>query len=367
MKTGMSNLTQPQIIDTVKQYLKNNDVCENIKTHLAEFVDRYNIWKISLTLNDVYVGEIFVNADSGSIDIEKSTKIATLNNAVAKAKLQKTLPKVNNKNRFIQSNLNNMVILGESQHALSTLPPQSIDLVFTSPPYYNAKKEYSDYSSYDEYLSLIRSVVKQCNRVLIDGKFFVINVSNVLIPRIDRNHSSTRIALPFDVHQIMIEEGFEFVDDIIWEKPEGAGWASGRGRRFSADRNPMQYKTVPVTEYILVYRKKPCILIDHFIRNNPNKEIVEKSKIPDGYERTNIWKIAPAHDKRHPAVFPEELCRRILKYYSFEGDAVLDPFAGSGTFGKVAYKMKRTPVMCEMDDNYIKLITGDKINYDIRK
>ena len=138
----------------------------------------------------------------------------------------------------------------------------------------------------------------------------LLSTHTCFIPRNSRNESSTRIAVPFDIHQIFIEEGFEFVDDIIWQKPEGAGWASGRGRRFSADRNPMQYKAVPVTEYVMVYRKKPCVLIDHFIRDNPNQAIIQASKIEDGYEKTNVWYISPARDKRHPAIFPAELAEK---------------------------------------------------------
>lgn len=72
----------------------------------------------------------------------------------------------------------------------------------------------------------------------------------------------------------------------------------------------MQYKAVPVTEYVMVYRKKPVCLIDNFIRKHPNPELVEASKIEDGYEKTNVWYISPARDKRHPAIFP--LLARIL-------------------------------------------------------
>ena len=100
---------------------------------------------------------------------------------------------------------------------------------------------------------------------------------------------------------------------------------------------------------------------------NINEYTCYDKYLDEKIDTTNCWYIAPKSDKEHPAVFPEELCRRVLKYYSFEGDAVLDPFAGSGTFGKVAHKMNRTPVMCENDENYIKLIMGDKINYDISK
>ncbi|WP_032275788.1 site-specific DNA-methyltransferase, partial [Escherichia coli] len=166
-----------------------------------------------------------------------------------------------------KSPLNNMLLQGNCAETLKKLPDESVNLVFTSPPYYNAKPEYSEYHTYDEYLSLLRSVIKECHRVLSEGRFFVINVSPVLIRRASRNEASKRIAVPFDLHRLFIEEGYEFIDDIHWVKPEGAGWALGRGRRFAADRNPLQYKPVPVTEYILVYRKKTDKLIDWNIRN----------------------------------------------------------------------------------------------------
>lgn len=126
------------------------------------------------------------------------------------------------------------------------------------------------------------------------------NVSPVLVRRQSRNHSSRRIAVPFDMHRLFIEEGFEFIDDIHWVKPEGAGWATGRGRRFAADRNPMQYKPVPVTEYVLVYRKATDKLIDWHIRAHPDQALVEASRIDDDYERTNLWKVLPTHSSKHP-------------------------------------------------------------------
>ena len=89
---------------------------------------------------------------------------------------------------------------------------------------------------------------------------------------------------------------------------EPAG-ATGRGRRFAADRQPLQYKPVPVTEYVLVYRKRTDKLIDWNIRSHPDPEAVAASRIEDGYERTNVWRIKPSHSKQHPAVFPVEAGR----------------------------------------------------------
>ena len=87
----------------------------------------------------------------------------------------------------------------------------------------------------------------------------------------------------------------------------------------------------------------------------------------DIIDRSNIWKIAPASSKKHPAIFPEELCRRILKYYSFKGDVVLDPFAGIGTLGRVAYDMERIPVMCEINENYVRYMKGENFYDDFSK
>src|SRR6185369_16715771 len=129
--------------------------------------------------------------------------------------------------------------------------------------------------------------------------------------------SSKRIAVPFDLHRIFIEEGYDFIDDIVWVKPEGAGWATGRGRRFAADRNPLQYKAVPVTEYVMVYRRRTDKLIDWHIRNHHDPKLVERSRIHDGYEKTNIWRIHPVTNSGHPAAFPKELAEKVIRYYSF--------------------------------------------------
>ena len=148
-------------------------------------------------------------------------------------------------------------------------------------------------------------------------------------------------------------------DDIIWEKPEGAGWHLGRGRRFAADRQPLQYKAVTVTENVIVYRKRTGRLIDWNLRNHPDPDAVEASLIKDDYEKTNVWRIHPAHHKAHPSVFPDALAERVIRYYSFVGDMVLDPFAGTGTTGRVAGLLKRRFMMIEKSPAYFKVQAHD--------
>lgn len=338
-------------------YTKEAEV-ENVTTFgLPEVDDRFDIWRVPvLALDGTKIGEVVIDALSTFVDNTKTTTKEILENRLLgrpahkrnKQNSSQDIPKV--------SMLTNIIAKGDSEQLLRDLPNESVDLVFTSPPYYNAKPEYAEYLSYEEYLLKMKKIIHECHRVLNEGRFFVINVSPVLLRRASRSEASKRIAVPFDFHRLFIEEGFEFIDDIIWVKPEGAGWATGRGRRFAADRNPMQYKPVPVTEYVLVYRKKTDKLIDWLIRKHPDQEAVEASKIADGYDVTNIWKITPAHCKEHPAVFPAELAEKVIRYYSFEKDVVLDPFCGTGTTALAAARLKRKFVALEKEDKYINII-----------
>jgi DNA modification methylase len=327
---------------------------------LPEADDRYHVWRIPvLDVAKERIGEVVVNAKTGLIDESKSSEINVMIQKFGDtSKSIQPAAKANDRRKSViaRSVLRNTLIQGDAEFTLAELPAESVDLVFTSPPYFNARPDYTEYAAYEEYLLKMRKIIQQGHRLLSEGRFFVINVSPVLIRRTDRSKASRRIAVPFDLHRIFIEEGFDFIDDIIWEKPSGAGWATGRGRRFAADRTPLQYKAVPVTEYVLVYRKRTDRLIDWNIRNHHDQEAVTRSKVKDGYEQTNIWRISPSYSKSHPAIFPTELAERVIKYYSFEGDVVLDPFGGSGTTGRVAYSLNRKFVMAEMDSDYVDLM-----------
>jgi len=324
---------------------------------LPEIDDRYDIWCVPLinANTKALTGQIIIDARTTLIDEKRTTKPEVLEGRLL-GRREVGKEKHFQNRKYVLSSLRNTIAYGDSEQILQELPADSIDLVFTSPPYFNARPEYAEYLDYENYLLKMRRIIHHVNRVLNEGRFFVLNVSPILIRRANRQESSKRIAVPFDFHKLFIEEGFDFVDDIIWVKPEGAGWASGRGRRFSADRNPLQYKPVPITEYVLVYRKHTDRLIDWFIRNHPNKEIVKQSKIPDGYEKTNVWMIKPAHTRCHPAIFPSELAEKVIKYYSFKNDVVLDPFAGIGTVGKACAKHDRRFVLIEINLEYVKIM-----------
>jgi DNA modification methylase len=355
-----------------RDWLRDADLLHEVEFGLPEIDDRYHVWRVPLLANgsgERSLGLLIVDAFEATVREQKSTdpemiearlkQPAELRGRQTREKKPEQGNRKKTSKQYEPSSLPNTLAYGRSQDVLPMLPSESVDLVFTSPPYYNARKEYSEYAGYEDYLEKVRWVIRACHRVLFEGCFFVMNVSPVLIPRRKRSESSKRVAVPFDMHRLFVEEGFQFMDDIIWKKPEGAGWATGRGRRFSADRNPMQYKPVPVTEYVLVYRKKSDKLLDWNIRAHPDSDAVERSSVKDDYEVTNVWEIPPAHDKRHKAIFPVELAERVVKYYSFEDSVVLDPYAGIGTTGKAAAKLNRRFVLVEKEKEYIDIVRDE--------
>lgn len=319
---------------------------------LPEVDDRYHVWRVPVLAGAATrVGEIVIDARTATVDPVRSSDPATVRARLARP--DRVPDPTAATDPITRSPLSNTVLCGDSEVTLRELPDGGVDLVFTSPPYFNARPDYGAFVDYDAYLDKMRAVFRECGRVLAEGRFLVVNTAPVLLRRVNRSQSSRRLAVPFDLHRILVEEGFDFVDDIVWEKPEGAGWATGRGRRFAADRSPLQYKAVPVTEYVLVYRARTERLIDWNIRAHHDPDAVTRSKVDDGYERTNVWRIPPVSRRDHPAVFPPALAERVIRYWSFEDDVVLDPFAGIGTTGVAAVELGRRFVLSEVDPGYV--------------
>lgn len=225
----------------------------------------------------------------------------------------------------------------------------TIDLIVTSPPYFNAR-DYSQYKSVQDYMAQMRVVFTNAYEVLKESRMCIVNISPVLVEREKRSKQSYRIPLPFYYVPMMEEIGFEFLEDIIWVKPDGS--APNRNGGFYRHRKPIAYKPNIVTEYILVFKKPAPFLIDKVIKN--------ESLVGDGYERTNVWQIQPETKSWHPAPFPEKLAENCIRYYSYEGETVYDPFAGSGTVGRVAERLGRNWIMSELNPNYFeKLKAGE--------
>ncbi len=246
--------------------------------------------------------------------------------------------------------LKNKVVLGDVRDILKLIPDESFHLTFTSPPYYNAR-DYSIYPSYKAYLKFLEEVFQLTYDKTKEGRFLIVNTSPVIVPRISRQYASKRYPIPFDIHHFLVEMGWEFIDDIIWVKPEAS--VKNRNAGFLQHRKPLAYKPNARTEYLMVYRKQTDKLIDWNIRQY-DWQTVKESKVKDGYETSNVWNIDPKYDKIHSAVFPVELCKRVIEYYSFKNDLVFDPFGGSGTFGRTAKHLDRYFFLTEKEPKYFE-------------
>ena len=261
--------------------------------------------------------------------------------------------------------LRDMVLQGDVSDILDTIPDEAIHMTFTSPPYYNAR-DYSIYSTYKEYLDFLEMVFKKVHRVTKEGRFFILNTSPVIVPRAGRKYSSRRYAVPFDIHPRLTEMGWDFVDEIVWEKPEAS--VKNRVSGFNVHRKPLTYKPNTCTEYVMVYRKKSHRLIDWNLKQYDPSTVAD-SLINDDFDRTNIWKIPPVSSKKHSAVFPIELPRRVIKLYSFVHDLIFDPFAGSGTTAVAAVELNRHYLMTEICEDYVNVMkqrissTGSRLAY----
>lgn len=257
--------------------------------------------------------------------------------------------------------LKNIVVNNDVLQVLKYVPDESVHLTFTSPPYYNAR-DYSIYPSYKDYLELLEKVFQETYRITKEGRFLIVNTSPIIIPRVSRAHSSKRYPIPFDLHPYLVKMGWDFIDDIIWLKPESS--VKNRIGGFMQHRKPLAYKPNSVTEYLMVYRKQTEKLLDWNIRSY-DYETVNQSKVADGYETTNVWKIDPCFDKIHSAVFPVELCKRVIQYYSFKGDLIFDPFAGSGTVGRTAKSLERFFFLTEQEPTYFEYMKSKARNNDL--
>jgi len=236
-----------------------------------------------------------------------------------------------------------VIIFGDCVKSMKKIPSESVDLVVTSPPYYNAK-DYSYYETREKYLAEMKKSFIQVNRILKSSKICIIIVSPILIPRNNRSDQSVRFPIPAYLTVIMESIGFVFLENIIWEKPKAAGVIRGT---FHKTRKPIAYKPILVTECILVFKKKAPFLIDKILKND--------SLVNGSYEETDIWKCSPISNSKHPAPFPKKIIENCIRYYSYEKDLVLDLFMGSGTTGIVCENLNRDFIGIEINKKFFNV------------
>jgi len=229
------------------------------------------------------------------------------------------------------------------------LPDNSIHLVVTSPPYFNAPFDYPDlFRTYDDFLDLITQVSKEVYRVVANGRIACFVTDDMLV----RGEKYPVVA---DVTRLMQQAGFRYRDKIVWVKPKGYTRISRRSGVLLQHPYPMYFYPDNIQESILIFQK------GRFDYNFQKKILIKKeeSRIDVGQfnrEEWNlsVWRITnvlpkPGRIEEGIAAFPDELPNRLIRLFSFQGETVLDPFVGSGTTLKVSNSLGRYSIGYEID------------------
>ena len=280
---------------------------------------------------------------------------------------------------------------------------ESIHCMVTSPPYYNAR-DYSQWKNIDSYLEDMRMIIRETYRVLDNHRVWVFNVGDIFDNPNTKTKSvwgKTRLPLGAYFIKIFEEEGFTFVDDIIWDKGEV------QSERHKSGSNPYPFYQYPMNcyEHILILHKHrhdltrfPCPVcgslkvngntqtepgiqswecknLDCFERSKSNRgkrfslktNLVQSNEsksedheIEDSYLkswRRDISKFSPVikinskgkNILGHSAPFPIDIPEMAIRLFTYKGEKVLDPFAGSFTSPIVASKLGRIGIGIELN------------------
>ncbi len=254
-------------------------------------------------------------------------------------------------------------IYSHSSEKMPEIEDDSIALTVTSPPYWNAidydthaedktrhyrtrtyAQGYSDYAEYFDWLAIIFDEVWRATK---PGGFCAIVIGTVLL-------EGRLYPVPFDLTARLTQHDWLFHQDIIWHK-----CTAGVKRAGVSIQKPFPGYYYPniMNEYILIFRK-PGPKIYH--QRSPQEKADARFPINRLFTMdvaNNIWHIAPVPPNTldHPAPFPEEIPYRLISMYSYPGDLVLDPFAGSGQTTKVAKYLGRKFAGYEVIPKYAEL------------
>lgn len=241
------------------------------------------------------------------------------------------------------------IIFGDCSD-MHEIPSESVHLMVTSPPYYNAPFDYPDlFKDYNQFLQLISDFSKELHRVLAPGRIAAYVTDDMLV-------QGEKYPVVADITKIMMENGFRYRDRIVWIKPKGYSRISRRSGVLLQNPYPMYFYPDNIQESILIFQKGK---FDYQYARTLDRKIREASTIDTKeYNRRewylSVWKITNVlplrgRPEEGVAAFPEEIPRRLIRLFSYAGETVLDPFLGSGTTMKVAKELGRNCWGYEVD------------------
>ncbi len=251
------------------------------------------------------------------------------------------------------------IIIGDSRK-MSELKNKSIQLIITSPPYwqlkdYGTENQIGYNDSYEDYINNLNLVWKECYRVLENGCRLCINIGDQFARSVYYGRYKV-IPIRTEIIKFCETIGFDYMGAIIWQKrttTNTTGGASIMGS-FPYPRNGILSIDY---EFILLFKKlgKPF---------KPDKEKKIQSELTKEEWRKYFkghWNFGGVRQDKHVAMFPEELPKRLIKMFAFVGDTVLDPFLGSGTTTLAAKNLNRNSFGYEINKDF-KLLIEKKLN-----
>jgi DNA modification methylase len=230
------------------------------------------------------------------------------------------------------------IICGDCLEVMRKIPDNTAHLAITSPPY-NLGLNYDNHSdnlTYENYLKWMKEIWLETKRILVPGGRFALNIAPTSIKDFRPIHH--------DFSNQLREIGMIMRTEILWYKQtirRRTAWGS-----WKAPSNP---HIMPSWEYVLVFNK------DSWILKSDSKEADitadEFKRFSDGF-----WYIPPETQRRgHPSPFPEELIYRLIKYYTYKNNIVLDMFGGTGTVAVVAQKTGRHFIHIDISKKYCEI------------
>ena len=237
------------------------------------------------------------------------------------------------------------------------IPDESIQLMVTSPPYFNAPFDYPDlFGDYDEFLGLIRDLSHELYRVLAPGRVACFVTDDMLV-------KGEKFPVVADITRIMLEAGFRYRDKIVWVKPKGYVRISRRSGVIIQHPYPMYYYPDNIQESILIFQKGrfDYSMLREFDAKRLNRSKVSINDYNDQDWYLSVWNITNVlplgrRIEKGIAAFPEEIPKRLIRLFSYAGETVLDPFLGSGTTMKVAQELGRNSWGYEIDQELSRII-----------
>ncbi|GIW93483.1 MAG: methyltransferase [Pirellulaceae bacterium] len=242
---------------------------------------------------------------------------------------------------------------------LDDLPPNSVHLILTSPPYWILKQyrqsngQLGHIKDYEEFLAQLDRVWLHCFRALVPGGRLICVVGDVCLSRRKNDGRHTVVPLHASIQEHCRRIGFDNLAPIIWYKISNAVYEVGNG---SAGFLGKPYEPNAVIkndiEFILMQRKpggyRSPTMAERIL------SIISVQDFQCWFRQ--VWTgLSGASTREHPAPFPVELAERLIRMFSFVGDTVLDPFMGTGTTNLAAARWGRNSIGCEVDEYYFDI------------